>query len=71
MICNTINNETADQKLPKALYWMILFGSGEVVGSYLIGKAIDRFSNKFGVATSLVVFVVTIALTLYTHSLKK
>lgn len=66
MISNTI--EDKDSKLTKSLYCMIVFGVGEVLGAIVIGKIIDFASNKAGVFCVMIIFAVTTAVSVYTHS---
>jgi predicted MFS family arabinose efflux permease len=47
IISNTIEDQ--DSKLTKALYCMIVFGAGEILGSLALGKVIDKLNNRAGV----------------------
>ena len=67
LISNTVNGDD-DKKLTKALYWMIIFGCGEVSGALIISRIIDKFGNRTGVITATLVVVCTVAVTVYTHS---
>jgi len=47
---------------------MILFGVGEVVGSIVQGKIIDKTSGKIGVAVIMGATIITIVVSVITHS---
>ena len=66
LISNTIQKD--EDKLTKALYCMIVFGVGEVTGALTLGKVVDIFNNRVGIFCVMIVVVVTISITIYTHS---
>ena len=66
----TYDHISDDDKLKKSLFCMIALGVAECFGGLLLGKIVDRFGNRRGVFFVLVVNVVTVAITVYVHSVK-
>ena len=66
MISNTIPNE--DEKLYKSLYCMIVFGVGEILAAFAVGKLIDYTNNRVGAVCSLISVILGFLSLIYTHS---
>ena len=66
MISNTIPSE--NEKLSKSLYCMMVFGFGEILAGYAIGKFIDYTNNRSGVVCSLISVILAFLSLIYTHS---